>query len=60
MVCIFVSRVGIFFVHLLHGKRHLIAYFLATAEAGFDALLCFELVILGVDEDFALIAVDGI
>ena len=30
------------------------------AEAGFDALLCFELVELGVDEEFALIAVDGI
>ena len=30
------------------------------AEAGFDALLCFDFVELGVDEGFALIAVDGI
>ena len=30
------------------------------AEAGFDVLLCFELIELGIDEGFALIAVDGI
>ena len=30
------------------------------AEAVFDVLLCFELIELGVDEGFALIAVDGI
>ena len=30
------------------------------AEAGFDVLLCFELIELGIDEGFALIAVDEI
>ena len=30
------------------------------AQAGFDALLCFELVVLGVDEGFALITVNGV
>ena len=60
MVRMFVSRVGIFFIHLLNGKLHLIGYCLAMAEAVFYVLLCFNLVELGVDEGFALIAVDGI
>ena len=30
------------------------------AEAGFDVLLCFELIELGFDEGFALIAFEGL
>ena len=60
MICMFISRVGIFFIHLLHGKRYFICYFFFMAEVGFNALLCFGLVVLGVDEGFALITVNGV
>ena len=60
MICVFVSRIGILFIHLLHGKRYFICYFFLMAEVGFNTLLCFGLVVLGVDERFALITVNGV
>ena len=60
VVCVFVLRVWIFFVHLLDCKWDLVRYFVTAIESGFDALLCFDLVVLGVDEGLALVTVDGV
>ena len=38
----------------------LVRYFVTAIESGFDALLCFDVVVLGVDEGLALVAIDGV
>ena len=60
VVCMLVLRVWIFFVHLLDRKWDFVRYFVTAFESGFDALLCFDLVELGIDESLALVAIDGV
>ena len=59
VICILISRVRIFFVHLLDCERNRIQYFCALPETVFDGALFLDLCILAVDKGFAFIAADG-
>ena len=60
MVCMLISRVRIFFVHLLDYERNRIQYFCALPKTIFDGPLFLDLYILAVDKGFTFIAADGI
>ena len=60
VVCILIARIGIFLVHVLNLKRDCICGFFAFFETRLNRRYKLDLVVLGLDQRSAFVAVEGI